>query len=129
MVAFQTSRDATGKPLNGSNTYVMEFASHQLPASMVGGHWSLALLSTPGNRVVPNPLDRYLFDSHSLLVHGRDGSLRIFVGPRPPEDAPISNWLPASDWKPFSLTVRMYVPNEIVTRGEWFPPPLANVMT
>lgn len=128
MVTFQTSRDATGKPLNGSNTYVMEFAPHQLPAPMAGGHWSLTLLSTPGNRVVPNALDRYLFNSHSLLVRERDGSLRIFVGPRPPENGPISNWLPSSDWKPFSLTVRMYVPNEAVKRGEWFPPPLTAMM-
>jgi hypothetical protein len=127
MVTFQTSRDATGKPLNGSNTYVMEFAPHQVPASMVSGHWSLTLLSVPGYRVVSNPFDRYLFDGHSLLVHERDGSLRIFVGPRPPENVPISNWLPSSDWKPFSLTFRMYVPNEVVKRGEWFPPALTTM--
>jgi len=128
MLTFQTSRDATGKPLNGSNTYVMEFAPDQAPASVVSGHWSLTLVNVPGYRVVLNPLDRYQFDSHSPLVHERDGSLRIFVGPRPPHNAHISNWLPSADWKPFSLTLRMYVPAESAKRGQWFPPPLATVL-
>jgi hypothetical protein len=127
MLTFQASRDASGKPLNGSNTYVMEFAPDQAPASVVSGHWSLTLLSTPGYRVVSNPLDRYLFNSHSMLVHERDGSLRIFVGPRLPENVPVSNWLPSSDWKPFSLMMRLYVPADAAKRGEWFPPPLTTV--
>lgn len=128
MLTFQTSRDATGKPLNGSNTYVMEFAPHQLPASMVGGHWSLTLLSVPGYRVASNPFERYVFNSHSPLVHERGGSLRIFVGPRPPENALISNWLPSSDWKPFSLTMRLYAPVDDVKRGQWFPPAVTTVI-
>ena len=128
MVTFQASRDASGKPLNGSNTYVMEFAPGHAPASVVNGHWSLTLVTVPGYRVVSNPLDRYQFTSHSALVHERDGSLRIFMGPRVPEHAPVSNWLPSSDWKPFSLTMRMYAPAEVVQRGEWFPPPIVTVM-
>ena len=128
MLIFQASRDAAGKLLNGSNTYVMEFTPNQSPATVVSGHWSLTLVSVPGYRVVLNPLDRYQFNSHSLLVPERDGSLRVFVGPRPPQNAPISNWLPSSDWKPFSLTMRMYVPADVVKRGEWFPPPLITVM-
>jgi hypothetical protein len=99
-----------------------------VPASVVNGHWSLTLVSVPGCRVVSNPLDRYQFTSHSALVHERDGSLRIFVGPRLPEHAPVSNWLPSSDWKPFSLTMRMYAPAEAVQRGEWFPPALVTVV-
>jgi hypothetical protein len=128
MLTFQASRDAAGKSLNGSNTYVMEFAPDQAPASVVTGHWSLTLLSVPGYRAVSNPLDRYHFNSHSTLVHERDGSLRIFVGPRLPERAPLSNWLPSSDWKPFSLTMRLYAPADAVQRGDWFPPPLATLM-
>lgn len=128
IIAFQASRDASGKPLNGSNTYVMEFAPNQTPASVVSGHWSLTLVSLPGYRVASHPLDRFQFNSHSTLVHERDGSLRVFVGPRLPENAPASNWLPSSDWKPFSLTMRMYAPADGVKRGEWFPPALTTVM-
>jgi hypothetical protein len=127
-LTFQTTRDAAGKPLNGSNTYVMEFAADELPAALVSGHWSLTLVSMPGYRVVPNPLNRFLFNSHSRLICERDGSLRIFVGPRPPRDVPESNWLPSSDWKPFLLTMRTYVPKAAVASGEWFPPVLATLI-
>jgi hypothetical protein len=127
-VTFQALHDASGKPLNGSNTYVMEFAPNQAPASVVNGHWSLTLVTVPGYRVVSNPLDRYQFNSHSMLMHERDGSLKIFVGPRLPEHAPVSNWLPSSDWKPFSLSMRLYAPAEQVQRGEWFPPALVTMV-
>jgi hypothetical protein len=61
-------------------------------------------------------------------VRETDGSLRIFVGPRVPEGAPVSNWLPSSDWKPFQLTMRVYVPHDVVKRGDWFPPAPAAVI-
>jgi len=124
-LTFQTTLDAHGKPLNGSNTYVLGFAADQLPATLVSGHWSLTLMTMPGHRVVPNPLGRFLFNSHSPLVYERDGSLRIIVSPRLPRGVPESNWLPAPDWKAFGLTMRAYAPKDAVTRGEWFPPALA----
>ena len=127
-ITFQTTRDANGKPLNGSNTYVLEFAPNQLPAAMVGGHWSLTLVTIPECRVASNPLDRFLLSSHSPLVCERDGSLRIVVGPRRTELVPDSNWLPTSDWKPFQLTMRAYVPKDELARGEWFPPAPATVL-
>jgi hypothetical protein len=128
LVTFQTTRDVAGKVLNGSNTYVMQFAPNECPASVTGSHWSIALLCAPGHRVVPNPLGRFLFTSHSPLVRETDGSLRIFVGPRVPEGAPASNWLPSSDGKPFQLTMRVYVPHDVVKRGDWFPPAPAAVI-
>ena len=128
MVTFQTTRDATGRVLNGSNTYVMEFTPNECPGSVVDGHWSMTLVTVPEHRVVPNPLDRFLFNSHSPLVREPDGSLRIFVGPRLPDGAPGSNWLPSSDWKAFQLTIRAYVPHDAVKRGDWFPPAPAAVM-
>jgi hypothetical protein len=65
LVTFQTTRDAAGKLLNGSNTYVMQFAPNERPAS---------------------------------------------------------------DWKPFQLTMWVYVPHDVVKRGDWFPPAPAAVM-
>jgi len=128
LVTFQTTRDAAGKVLNGSHFYVMQFAPNELPASVTASHWSMALLCVPGHRVVPNALGRFLFTSHSPLVRESDGSLRIFIGPRVPEGGPASNWLPSSDWKPFQLTMRLYVPHDVVKRGDWFPPAPAVVV-
>src|SRR5205814_662940 len=62
-VTFQTTLDAHGKPLNGSNTYVWQCAADRLPAALVCGHWSLTLLTTPGHCVVPNPLGRFLLNT------------------------------------------------------------------
>ena len=41
------------------------------PGSVVGGHWSMTLVTVPGHRLVPNPLDRFLVNSHSPLVNVR----------------------------------------------------------
>ena len=38
------------------------------------------------------------------------------------------NERPASDWKPFQLTMWVYVPHDVVKRGDWFPPAPAAVM-
>jgi hypothetical protein len=35
---------------------------------------------------------------------------------------PESNWLPSAAGKGFSLTLRTYVPKDMVKRCEWFPP-------
>jgi hypothetical protein len=53
-----------------------------------------------------------------------DGSLKILFAKKPSPIAPESNWLPAPDGKAFSLTLRVYVPKDLVKRGECFPPAL-----
>ena len=40
---------------------------------------------------------------------------------------PESNWLPSAAGKGFSLTLRTYVPKDLVKRGEWFPPAIKRV--
>jgi hypothetical protein len=52
--------------------------------------------------------------------------LKIAIGPTPVPRVAESNWLPALEGKPFSLTVRTYVPKEVVER-EWGPPPVTAV--
>jgi hypothetical protein len=34
---------------------VMQFAPTECPGSVVGGHWSMTLVTAPEHRVVPNP--------------------------------------------------------------------------
>ncbi|HZE52365.1 MAG TPA: DUF1214 domain-containing protein [Bradyrhizobium sp.] len=47
--------------------------------------------------------------------------MKIAIGSNPVAGVPDSNWLPAPDGKPFSLTFRAYVPKDVVKRGEWGP--------
>ena len=51
-----------------------------------------------------------------------DGSLKILLATKPNAAVPESNWLPSAAGKGFSLTLRTYVPKDMVKRGAWFPP-------
>lgn len=127
VIYFGASRDADDKPLNGSNSYVMHFPADKLPQSVVNSYWSVILVSIPDFRVVPNPLNRFNFNSYSPLQIEADGSLKLGIGARVPAGVPESNWLPAPDGKPFSLTFRCYLPKDVIKRSEWQPAPVTMV--
>jgi hypothetical protein len=127
VIYFVATRDAGEERLNGSNSYVIHFPADQLPDFAVDAYWSVILVGIPDYRVVPNPLNRFNFNNHSPLVKEADGSLKIAIGPKPVADVAESNWLPAPEGKPFSLTFRTYVPKDAVKRGEWTPPPVTHV--
>ncbi|RWU22805.1 DUF1254 domain-containing protein [Pseudomonas alkylphenolica] len=124
VIYFVPVADAANHPLDGSRRYVMHFAADSLPSSVVDGYWSVILVSVPDYRVVPNPWNRFNFNSHSNLKKEPDGSLKIAIGPKPVAGIPESNWLPSLAGKPFSLTFRTYVPKDIVKQGKWAPPVL-----
>ncbi|MCB8819764.1 DUF1214 domain-containing protein [Microvirga rosea] len=120
-VYFVATRDADENPLTGNNSYVMHFPADRLPQSAVDGYWSVILVGVPDYRVVPNPLNRFNFDTYSNLTTEAVGSLKIGIGPKPVAGVPESNWLPSPEGKPFSLTFRTYVPKDIVKGGQWQP--------
>lgn len=93
----------------------------------VDAYWSAILVNLPDYRVVPNRLDRFNFNSYSRLKENTDGSLTIQISTNPSDGVPESNWLPAPQGTPFSLTFRTYVPKDIVKNGEWFPPAIKKV--
>jgi len=124
---FVASKDAEENWLHGSKSYVIEFAPGSLPGDVADAFWSIILVGVPDYRVVPNPLGRYNFNNVSKLAHEPDGGLKIAIGPRPVEGIAESNWLPSPEGKPFSLTLRIYVPKDVVLRGEWNPPPVTQV--
>ncbi|QOL27221.1 DUF1254 domain-containing protein [Thalassotalea sp. LPB0316] len=127
VIYFVATKDAEGQPLNGSNDYVLEFPAASRPDAVVDGYWSVILVDVPDYRVVPNSLNRFNLNSYSGLKFEPDGSLRILVAKKPNAKVPESNWLPSADGKGFSLTLRTYVPKDIVKRGDWFPPSLTKV--
>lgn len=122
VIYFVATRDSAEKALSGSNSYFMHFPADRLPQSAVNAYWSVILVGVPDYRVVPNPLNRFNFNTYSPLKKEADGSLRIAIGPKSVAGVPESNWLPAPAGKPFSLTFRTYVPKEVVKRGQWTPP-------
>lgn len=127
VIYFVTTQDGEGQPLSGTNTYVLEFTKSELPDNVVNAYWSLSLVDVPGFLAVANPLNRYSFNSVAPPKAEADGSLKTYIGPRAGPDVPESNWLPAPEGKPFSLTFRTYVPKDIVKEGKWFPPAITKV--
>jgi hypothetical protein len=127
VVYYLGSHDGSEQPLNGSNSYVMNFQPDRLPQSVVDAYWSIILVGVPDFRVVPNTLKRYNFNNHSPLQKEKDGSLKIAVGPKPVAGVPETNWLPSAEGKPFSLTFRAYVPKDAAQTCEWTPPALEKV--
>lgn len=127
VVYFVTTRDADGRQLDGSKSYVINFPKAERPEGVVNAYWSLSLVDMPGFLAVPNRIDRYTFNSVAPPKSEEDGSLKIFVAPDGAPGIPESNWLPAPGGKPFSLTFRTYVPKDAVKRGEWFPPAIRRI--
>lgn len=124
VIYFVATRDGDGQPLNGTNDYVLEFSAANRPDAVVNAYWSVILVDVPDYRVVKNPLNRFNFNSDSGLKSEADGSLKILVAAKPNVAMPESNWLPSAAGKGFSLTIRTYVPKDLVKRGGWFPPAL-----
>ena len=122
VVYFVAVQDADGQPLNGANDYIIDFPADARPDAVVDAYWSVILVDVPDYRVVPNPLNRFNFNSGSPLKNEADGSLKILISSKPNAAVPESNWLPAPHGKGFSLTLRTYVPKDVVKRGQWFPP-------
>jgi hypothetical protein len=112
--------DATGAPLDGTHGYRIHFAGDALPP--VRAFWSLTLYG-PDRFFVENPLHRYaLGDRSPGLAYGADGALDLYVGGTPPPGLE-SNWLPAPAG-PFSLILRLYLPDDAILDGRWVPPPI-----
>jgi hypothetical protein len=127
VVYFVATRDADDKPLDGGKSYVIHFPANNLPSGVVNAYWSVILVGVPDYRVVPNPLNRFNFNSYSNLAKEQDGSLKIAIGPKAVPGVPETNWLPSAPGKPFSLTFRTYVPKDVVKDGKWAPPPVTEI--
>lgn len=124
VIYFVGTRDGGGQPLDGSRSYRMHFEPDQIPSAVVDAYWSIILVDLPNYRVIPNPANRFNLNSYSPLVNNPDGSLDLLFSPSPPDGPLYENWLPTPEGRPFSLTLRTYVPRDVVRRGEWFPPPI-----
>jgi hypothetical protein len=118
--AMYFSAPAADTVLTGRNTYVMHFAKGQLPPFGPDGFWSLTLYDRD-HFLVANPIDRYsIGDRTKGLVTNADGSLDIYLSAEAPAGHQ-SNWLPAPTGR-FTLTLRVYAPEQSAIDGSWVPP-------
>ena len=119
-----TSIDENGNSLDGTKNYVIHFAKDGLPPVNKGGFWSITLYNAK-QLLNDNEIDRYVINDRTQgLKYGPDGSLDIYLQNKKPTDTEkAANWLPTPDG-PFSLTMRVYIPDEKMLSGEYGPPPV-----
>ena len=126
-VYLRLFKDEKGDFLDGSrHAYKVTFGKDQLPNARF--FWSLTMYSLPGRFLVPNALDRFSIGSRAYdsLKHNPDGGFDIYLGRQSPGKEYERNWLPAPDGK-FTVTFRIFGPDEKVMKGEYAAPAITIV--
>lgn len=117
--------DDGGRPLDGSNKYVLHFEKSQIPPTRA--FWSITLYDSDGFQV-PNALNRFAVSSWMPFKYNPDGSLDLYFQNESPGADKEANWLPAPKGS-FNLTMRLYSPKSDALTGKWNPPAIAHVRT
>jgi hypothetical protein len=112
--------DESGKPLDGTNKYILHFEKADLPP--VDAFWSVTLYDDDGFPV-PNPANRFAVSSWMPFKYNGDGSLDLYFQNENPGAAKEANWLPAPKG-PFNVLMRLYAPRSEALTGKWNPPPV-----
>ena len=120
---YPSTKDSEGKPLVGTNTYVVHFPKGHTPPAE--GFWSITMYDT-SYFFYPNPLNKQTVSMRDHPVLNPDGSLDLYFSHDKPSKAPQANWLPAPSDQ-FILMMRLYWPRETspsILDGTWSPPPV-----
>jgi hypothetical protein len=114
--------DDRGEQLTGSRNYVIHFDKDKIPP--VDGFWSISMYNSK-DYFVDNPINRYAIgDRTPGLKYNADGSLDIYIQHDSPEKDKEFNWLPAPNDDKFSLILRLYIPQEVILKGQYQYPPV-----
>ena len=110
--------DTDDNPLSGKNSYVVHFDKGQTPPAKA--FWSMTMYDKE-SFLVDNPINRYNLAGWMRLKYNENGSLDLYLQKDSPGQDKESNWLPAPDGE-FSVTLRIYWPDEFALNGKWLPP-------
>ncbi|MCU1642067.1 MAG: hypothetical protein JWN03_2342 [Nocardia sp.] len=117
---FSTADD-NGTPVR----YTLHFPDGQLPPARA--FWSITAYDAD-SFLIDNPAGIYAVGHQIPVVKNADGSVDITVQNADPGTAvPAGNWLPIPASGKFSLTLRLYAPDQKVLDGTWKPPNLRKV--
>jgi hypothetical protein len=114
--------DVAGRTFNGADRYTITFPRGLLPPARA--FWSLTMYDSD-DFLYANSLNRYAIGNRtSGLVHGRNGSLTLYIQHAQPASAAArANWLPAPAGI-FHMILRLYQPSAAALDGNWKPPPV-----
>jgi hypothetical protein len=110
-----------GEKYSSDKKYVLHFNKDEIPP--INGFWSLTMYNDKA-LLAANPINRYNLGSLSdpPLITNPDGSIDIYIQRDSPDPAGTPNWLPAPASGGFSLTLRLYWPQESVLDKSWASP-------
>lgn len=111
--------DIKDKPLDATNQYILHIEKAQLPPAKAT--WSVSMYD-PDGFYVPNAINRYNLAKWMPMKYNDDGSLDIYIQSASPGVDKESNWLPAPQTGLFSLTTRIFWPEEAALNGTWSMP-------
>jgi hypothetical protein len=112
-----TYRDADGKALDGSKTYVLNVPA-DVPAE---DFWSFTLYDNQTRSMLQTDKQFPALGSNDAgLVQNEDGSTDIYFGPEAPEGRE-SNWLQTVPGKGWNTILRLYGPTEAWFEQTWRP--------
>lgn len=117
--------DTDGKPLEGSNKYILRFSKEELPP--VEAFWSITMYDHEGFQVA-NTLNRFAIGDRDALKYNADGSLDIYIQHDSPGADKESNWLPSPPQGKLGITMRLYAPKPQALDGRWNPPAVKKVL-
>lgn len=123
--------DSEGNVLTNKNNYVLHIEPDGYPHAAV--FWSVTLYGEPSHYPVKNKISRFALNTYdvedSIVLKNEDGSLDIYVSKDEPEDVlQRRNWLPApSDEEHYTLTLRIYWPDEDTLNGKWIAPVIRKI--
>jgi hypothetical protein len=116
--------DNPGKPLTGTDDYIIHFTRGQLPPAKY--FWSLTVYNTNTN-LIANSINRYSLGSTSTgLEHNADGSLDIYLQSAPPTGH-RSNWIPTPPSGPWEVIMRTYGPKRAALDDAYQYPAITNI--
>jgi len=110
--------DVDGKPLTGTNRYVLHFTKDEIPP--VSAFWSITLYDKDGFPTA-NALNRNAIGDRDDLKFNADGSIDFYFQNESPGKDKEYNWLPAPTGD-FNLVMRLYGPKAEALDGRWVPP-------
>lgn len=121
---YYTDNDIKKETLKGDGIYSITFEKGNLPP--VNGFWSLTVYNKHHLFEV-NDKNKYALGTRNKdIKFNKDGSLTLYVGPKPPSPDMESNWLEAPK-DDFSLYIRAYWSKEAILDGNWIPPVIEKV--
>ncbi len=118
--------DDDGRLFNSAGNYTLHFCKEKIPP--VRGFWSLTM-HDENQLFAGNSINRHAVSNRDPLTFHEDGSLDIYIQRDCPGIERRSNWLPAPQFGPFTMNLRLHWPKPEALDGAWLPPTVTRLGT